>query len=101
MKRWHVYLCECRDGSLYCGITTNLKRRIDQHNGVNRGRNLTDDGKGAKCLRGKRPVKLVWSEEAESRTQASKREAEIKRMTHEQKVALAGAKHEPTTVGVC
>lgn len=68
--KWFVYIAECRDGSLYTGMTTNIKRRIIEHN--------TDDLKGAKSLRGKRPIKLVYSEEFKTQSEARKREAAIK-----------------------
>ncbi|MCP4722977.1 MAG: GIY-YIG nuclease family protein, partial [Desulfobacteraceae bacterium] len=49
MRDWQVYLLKCADLSLYCGITNNLKARIDTHNA----------GKGAKYTRGRLPVELV------------------------------------------
>jgi len=69
--KWFVYVVRCKDNSLYCGITTELVRRIKQHNGA--------IGGGAKCLRGRRPVKLAWSKQCESRSVALKMEAEFKR----------------------
>ncbi|SDF70954.1 putative endonuclease [Desulfovibrio legallii] len=48
---WHVYLLECADGTLYCGVTRNLRRRLDQHNGLCPG--------GARYTRGRRPVRLL------------------------------------------
>ncbi|WP_297047692.1 GIY-YIG nuclease family protein [uncultured Desulfovibrio sp.] len=50
---WHVYLLECRDGTLYCGITRDPERRVAQHNGLLPG--------GARYTRGRRPVRLVAS----------------------------------------
>lgn len=50
---WHVYLLECRDGTLYCGITRDLERRVAQHNGLLPG--------GARYTRGRRPVRLAAS----------------------------------------
>jgi putative endonuclease len=75
---WHVYIVECSDGSLYTGITTDITKRVKTHN----------DGKGAKALKGKRPVKLVYSETFDDGTQAKKREYEIKQWKREHKVAL-------------
>jgi len=49
--QWWVYLVRCRDGSYYCGITTDLDKRIAQHN----------KGKGAKYTSGRYPVTLLWS----------------------------------------
>jgi putative endonuclease len=78
---WTVYIVECADGSLYTGITTDLDRRIDEHN----------SGTGARYTRGRRPVRLVHSEDLEDRGAASRREAKIKRMTREGKKELIGS----------
>jgi len=80
MKReWQVYIVSCRDGSLYTGITTDLVRRLAEHN--------TGDN-GARYTRSRRPVVLVFSEAADSRSAAARREWQIKRMTAAQKMAL-------------
>ena len=78
MKRWFLYIVECSDKSLYTGITTDLKRRVTEHN----------LGIGAKSVRGKLPVKLVYSEEFEKQTSVRKREAVIKTWTREYKIKL-------------
>ena len=78
MTVWFVYMVRCTDGSLYTGITTNLERRIKQHNA----------GKGGAYTRSHGPVTLVWSEAAVSESAARKREAAIKRLTRAQKEAL-------------
>jgi putative endonuclease len=80
MKPWHVYIVHCADGSLYTGITTDVERRIDEHN--------HDDRLAARYTRGRRPVKLIYSEEYASRSEASKRESEIKQMERPEKEAL-------------
>ena len=49
--RWCVYLLLCADGTLYCGVTTDVRRRLDEHNGLRAG--------GAKYTRGRRPVRLA------------------------------------------
>ncbi len=77
---WFCYIVECSDGSLYTGITLDLKRREDEHN--------TDDKKGAKYTRYKRPVKIVYSEKFQTQSQARIREAAIKRWPKENKVKL-------------
>lgn len=77
---WYVYIVECKDGSLYTGITTNIERRIIEHN--------TDNMKGSKSLRGKRPVKLVYYEEFETQMDAAKRESAIKKWKREYKIKL-------------
>jgi len=77
---WFVYIAECKDGSLYTGVTTDLKRRLIEHN--------TDNSRGAKSLRGNRPVKLVYNEKCESQSEALKREAAIKNWKREYKLKL-------------
>ncbi len=79
---WSVYLLRCADGSLYSGITTDLPRRLAQHNGERPG--------GARYTRSRRPVRLLWSEEAGNRSQAQRREYAIKSLSREQKLRLAG-----------
>ncbi|MBD3366322.1 GIY-YIG nuclease family protein [candidate division WWE3 bacterium] len=76
---YYVYLVECSDGSLYCGYTTDLTKRVKKHN---------NSRYGAKYTRSRRPVKLVYSEELETRSSAMKREAEIKSLSRKQKKAL-------------
>lgn len=77
--KYVVYILECQDESLYTGITTDLERRLIEHN---------TDTKGAKYTRGRRPVFLKYYEVCDDRSSASKRESEIKKMTKEQKVVL-------------
>ena len=76
--RFFVYLLECRDRSYYCGIATDLEKRLKKHN----------SGKGAKYTRSRLPVKLVFSEKAGSKSLALKREARIKKLSRKQKTAL-------------
>lgn len=80
---WVVYLLRCADGSLYCGITNHLEKRIKQHNGELVG--------GAKYTRANGPCKLVYQEKSKDRSAASKREYEIKSMTRENKLLLIKA----------
>jgi len=75
---WFVYIIEASDNSLYTGITTDLERRFNQH----------ASGRGAKYFKGRRPVKFVYSENADTRSSASIREAEIKKLTRVQKQQL-------------
>ncbi|MDC0449151.1 GIY-YIG nuclease family protein [bacterium] len=75
----YVYIVECSDGTYYCGYTNNLNSRIKVHN---------YSKTGAKYTKSRRPVKLVYSEELRSKTQAMKREAEIKRLTRGKKKML-------------
>jgi putative endonuclease len=75
--QWHMYVVECGDGSFYCGITTDLQRRLNEHN--------TSD-RGAKYTRARRPVKLIYSEPHPDRSSASIAEAFFKRLSRIQKV---------------
>ena len=75
-----VYLLHCHDGSLYCGWTDDLERRVATHNA----------GKGARYTRARGPVRLVWSEAVADRSAALRRELAVKRLTRAQKLALAG-----------
>ena len=76
MAGFFVYLFRCSDGSLYCGWTTDLKRRLKAHN----------SGKGAKYTRSRRPVELVYWEEYEDKSSAMKREYEIKQLSRAEKL---------------
>ncbi len=74
----YTYMVQCADGSLYCGWTNRLTERVAAHN----------SGKGAKYTRSRRPVELVYYEEFETREEAMRREAEIKRMSRAEKLSL-------------
>ena len=77
---YYVYIVKCSDETLYTGISTELERRINEHN---------TSEKGAKYTRIRRPVKLVYSEEHEDRSSASRREYEIKKkMSRKEKLKL-------------
>jgi len=77
---YYIYIIQCADDTLYTGITTELERRVEEHNGSD---------KGAKYTRVRRPVKLVYSEEYADRSAASKREYEIKKkMNRAEKLEL-------------
>ena len=77
---YFVYMVRCADDTLYTGITTNLERRVDEHN---------SSKKGAKYTRARRPVILVYSETYKTRSEASKREYFIKKkMNRQEKVSL-------------
>lgn len=79
-NRWYVYILRCVDQSLYTGITTDVKRRLHEHNHSNR--------LAAKYTRGKRPVSLVYCEIQATRGLAAKREAQIKRLAKPEKLQL-------------
>jgi len=76
---YYVYMVECADKTLYTGITTDIERRIDEHN---------SSPKGARYTRSRRPVALVYYEEHTDRSSASKREYAIKKMNKELKYKL-------------
>ncbi|WP_247003535.1 GIY-YIG nuclease family protein [Halosolutus gelatinilyticus] len=73
-----VYVLECADGTLYTGYTTDLDRRVDEHNA----------GDGAKYTRGRMPVELRYHERFETRSAAMSREYEIKQLTRSAKERL-------------
>ena len=75
---WFAYILRCADGSLYTGITKDMERRCQQHN----------DGTASRYTRSRRPTKLVWQEVQPSRSSALKREAAIKAMTRQDKLAF-------------
>ena len=74
----YTYILRCADGSLYCGWTNHLDKRIEAHN----------SGKGAKYTKGRRPVTLAYYEEFTTREEAMKREAAIKRLSRQEKLKL-------------
>ncbi len=79
---YYLYILKCSDKSLYTGITTDLKRRVGEHNGV-KGSKL-----GARYTKARRPVKLVYSKKFKNRSDASKEEARIKKLTRAEKLLL-------------
>ncbi len=78
---WSVYIIQCSDDSLYTGITTDVKRRISEHND-------SSSNLGAKFTRGRQPVKLVYQQQVETRSLATKKEMEIKSLTRINKLSL-------------
>ena len=76
---YFVYILECNDGSLYTGITKDINKRLDEHN---------TKETGAKYTKARRPVKLLYQENSENRSTASKREYEIKKFTRLKKLQL-------------
>ena len=77
-SKWHVYILECSDSSLYTGATTNLSRRLNEHN----------RRKGGGYTRAHLPVKMVYNESYNIRSKALTREAQIKSWTRKDKMAL-------------
>jgi putative endonuclease len=76
---YYLYILECADKTLYTGITTDLQRRVAEHN---------DSKLGARYTSSRRPVKLVYSKKFKNRSSASQAEARIKKMERAQKLRL-------------
>lgn len=82
IMKWSVYILECKDGSLYTGVATDVQRRFIEHR----------DGRGARYTRSHEPKKIVYQEIRSTRSVAQKREAQIKRMTRTEKLILIKGK---------
>lgn len=78
--KWHVYIVECSDGSLYTGVAVDIDARIAQHN----------SGAGAKYTRSRLPVTMVYTETATDKSAALQREYAIKRLKRSDKMLLIG-----------
>ena len=78
---WVCYLLSCADGTLYCGITNDMGKRLEAHNA----------GAGAKYTRGRSPVRLVYVEPCADKSAALKREMQIKRLPRNKKQAMAAS----------
>ena len=78
-KTWYVYILECADRSLYTGVTTDVERRLNEHN---------HSKLGARYTRTRRPVKLVYREALANRSEACQREWAIKKMARQEKMNL-------------
>lgn len=77
----YVYVLQCADGTYYTGYTTDVKRRVAEHNA----------GRGARYTRGRTPVELVYTESWPNRSAALKREAALRRLPRRVKESLASA----------
>lgn len=80
---YFLYLLECKDGSIYTGITTDVTRRFAEH----------VEGSASRYTRAKKAKRLLYIEEQPDRSSASKREAQVKKYSREQKYALAACYH--------
>lgn len=81
----YVYLLRCADDTLYCGWSTDVERRVAEHNA----------GRASRYTRSRLPVELVASFEVADRSEALREEARIKRLTREEKLRLIGARAVP------
>lgn len=86
-KQWVLYILECKDGSLYTGITDNLTRRLKAHR----------EGKGAKYTRGRGPLILRYLELCEDHSGALKRELQVKSLSRSEKQLLCAGCQESLT----
>ncbi len=76
---YYLYILQCSDKTLYTGITTDVKRRIKEHN---------SSSLGAKYTRGRRPVRLVYSKKCKTRSSAAKAEASLKKLSRAEKMKI-------------
>lgn len=87
LPSWRVYFVRCADGTLYTGITTELLRRVRQHNGELSG--------GARYTASRRPVELVYSQTCDTRSEAAKAEYRLRRLPKKEKLALIRRASDP------
>ena len=87
-KPYTVYILECRDKTLYAGITNDLKKRLHAHNNLK---------SGARYTKARRPVALVYAETCKTRSKALKREATLKRLTRAEKLQLLQGSRLPSS----
>lgn len=78
---FYTYILRCGDGSLYCGYTDDLDKRVKAHN----------EGKASKCTKSRLPVSLAYFETFETKSEAMKRECAIKQLTRSEKLELIGS----------
>jgi putative endonuclease len=90
---WHVYLMECADGTLYCGITKDPARRLDEHNGILPG--------GAKYTSGRRPVKMLASRMCATKGEALKLELAIKSCPRQEKLRFLETYTNDSVIADC
>lgn len=81
---WYVYIVRCADNTLYTGICKDVVRRIEEHN--------SSGTLAASYTRARRPVTLVYSEAADTRSAALKREYQIRQLTRQEKDELLKAR---------
>lgn len=88
---YYVYILKCGDDTLYTGWTNDLDARLAAH----------QEGRGAKYTRGRRPLELIYTEELASKSEAAKRECQIKKMTRRQKELLINKSPESQAIEDC
>jgi len=85
MKNWFTYILKCNDGSLYVGMTDDVKRRFDEHRG----------GRGGRYTRSHIPEEILFFEKCDSKTGALKREHQIKGWAHDKKLKFIKNQNKP------
>lgn len=88
MSAWSVYFVRTREGALYTGIATDVERRLGEH----------ESGAGAKCLRGRGPLALVYAKEVGARGEALRIEHALKRLSKEEKESIAAEDSSAATL---
>ncbi len=83
-EQWYVYMVRCNDGSLYTGITTDLARRVAEHNG---------SARGARYTKARRPVSLVYDEGCQDRSSACRHEWQLKQLGRSAKETLITSRY--------
>ena len=86
MQDWVLYIIQCKDASLYTGITTDIEKRIKRHN----------EGRATKYTRIRKPVKLVYTELCTTECRARQREIEVKKLSRKNKFVLINTKPFPS-----
>jgi len=89
MSSYFLYILKCADKTLYTGVTTDVARRVNEHNG---------SALGAKYTRARRPVRLVYAKKYRSRSKASQEEFRVKAFSRKEKLALIRRRTELTRV---
>ena len=87
---WSLYIIEANDRSLYTGITTDVERRFSEH---------LDGPRGARYFNGRKPMKILYREDGHNRVSASRREAEIKKLSRNAKQQLIALAQSSETIG--
>jgi putative endonuclease len=90
IEQWFVYILQCADTSLYCGVTTDLSRRLFEHNNTRRA---------SKYVASRRPATLVYQEGARDRSSALRREAQIKKLSRRKKLEIINQGCAQSTCG--
>lgn len=93
-KKWFVYIVRCTDGSLYTGVTTDVERRVKEHNGEG------GKDKGAKYTKAHRPVTLEYLETVQTRSEAQIREAQLRRLSKPEKEKLISTRIRPQKIRI-